>query len=190
MLLFTSIILLLLLIVGTYMFNWTWTGFRNNTLWDWLQLLVLPVVLTGVTAWFSTNKRWNVRWTWFIAFAIIALLVCAFGGYFLNWTWTGFHNNTLWDWLKLLVLPTVLTIVTIWFSTHMDELSHMRQATNAFRQNAFPQRPTTTYHQFTPGREVEYNDSTALIHRPEAVRRIHQDIAENPTKSVDNDLRM
>ena len=185
-----SIILLLLLIIGTYTFNWTWTGFRNNTLWDWLQLLVLPVVLTGVTAWFSTNKHWNMLWTWCIVLAIIALLVCMFGGYFLNWTWTGFHNNTLWDWLKLLVLPTVLTAVTIWFSTHMNELSGMMQVTNVYRQNAFSQRPartTTHYNQAIPDRDVEYNDSTVLIHHAEPIKRIHQDIAENLEKPVDND---
>jgi hypothetical protein len=25
--------------------NWKWTGFRGNTLWDWLHLLLLPLLL-------------------------------------------------------------------------------------------------------------------------------------------------
>ena len=29
----------------------------------------------------------------------------ATAGYWLDWTWTGFPGNTLWDWLHLLVLP-------------------------------------------------------------------------------------
>jgi len=166
------------------MFNWTWTGFRNNTLWDWLQLLVLPVVLTSVTIWFSTHKRWNVLWKWLIALALVALLICAFGGYFLNWTWTGFHNNTLWDWLKLLVLPTVLTAVSIWFSTHMNELSGMKQATNAFRQSAFMQRPVSRSNQFAP--DVEYNDSTVLMHHASPIKPMQREDRENPKKPVDN----
>ena len=189
-LLLTSIILLLLLILSTYTFNWTWTGFRNNTLWDWLQLLVLPVVLTSVTVWFSTHKRWTILWTWLIALTLVALIICAFGGYFLNWTWTGFHNNTLWDWLKLLVLPTVLTAVSIWFSTHMNELSDIKQGTSIFRQSTFVQGQANRHRQSPPAREVEYNDSTVLIRHPKPVQRIHQDIgdsAENLEKPVDNE---
>jgi hypothetical protein len=30
-------------VVGGYAWDWGWTGFRGNTLWDWLHLLVLPL---------------------------------------------------------------------------------------------------------------------------------------------------
>jgi hypothetical protein len=30
-------------VVGGYRWGWGWTGFRGNTLWDWLHLLVLPL---------------------------------------------------------------------------------------------------------------------------------------------------
>ena len=30
-------------VVGGYAWGWSWTGFRGNTLWDWLHLLVLPL---------------------------------------------------------------------------------------------------------------------------------------------------
>jgi hypothetical protein len=33
------------IVVGGYVGNWGWTGFRGNTLWDWLHLLLLPLLL-------------------------------------------------------------------------------------------------------------------------------------------------
>jgi hypothetical protein len=48
-----------------------------------------------------------------IAFAVVIV-----GGYRLGWTWTGFADNgTIWDWLQLLVLPTVLTLLPLWYGT-------------------------------------------------------------------------
>jgi len=46
----------LLTIIGGYMFNWGWTGFRGNTLWDWLQLLILPVVLASGGIWLNVQQ--------------------------------------------------------------------------------------------------------------------------------------
>jgi hypothetical protein len=34
-----------LFVIGGYAFGWSFTGFRGNTLWDWLQLLLVPLVL-------------------------------------------------------------------------------------------------------------------------------------------------
>jgi hypothetical protein len=48
-----------------------------------------------------------------IAFAVVVV-----GGYRLGWTWTGFADNgTIWDWLGLLVLPAVLTLLPVWYGT-------------------------------------------------------------------------
>ncbi len=33
------------IVLGGYLANWNWTGFRGNTLWDWLHLLLLPLLL-------------------------------------------------------------------------------------------------------------------------------------------------
>ena len=49
-----------LTIVGGYAWNWTWTGYQGNTLWDWLQLLLLPllvptVLMTAALNWISDN---------------------------------------------------------------------------------------------------------------------------------------
>jgi hypothetical protein len=45
--------------------------------------------------------------------AVVGLAILALGGYLLDWTWTGFSGNTLWDWLKLLLLPLIVTALTI-----------------------------------------------------------------------------
>ena len=48
-------------------------------------------------------------WTVVLIVAGVFLLVTAVGGYIFNWNWTGFRGNTLWDWLKLLLIPVALT---------------------------------------------------------------------------------
>jgi hypothetical protein len=57
---------------------------------------------------------------WFFVLAIIAifLLLSAVGGYLFHWTWTGFQGNTLWDWLKLFLLPVALVTAKISFKGH------------------------------------------------------------------------
>ena len=42
---------LLVVAVGGYAFSWTWTGFKGNTVWDWLQLILVPVILPLVMFW-------------------------------------------------------------------------------------------------------------------------------------------
>ncbi len=108
-----SVVLLAFLALGGYFFNWTWTGFQGNTLWDWLQLLVLPLTLTTATTWFSKGTTWRKEWSAFLVLLLIALVVLAVGGYGMNWTWTGFQGNTFWDWLKLLLLPIALMLLTL-----------------------------------------------------------------------------
>jgi hypothetical protein len=34
--------------VGGYVWDWGWTGFRGNTLWDWLHLLLLPIAIPAL----------------------------------------------------------------------------------------------------------------------------------------------
>jgi uncharacterized membrane protein YcjF (UPF0283 family) len=108
-----SLVVLVLLAFGGYFFDWTWTGFQGNTLWDWLSLLVLPVTLTTAATWFSSGSAWRKEWNAILIVLTIALIILMIGGYAMNWAWTGFQGNTLWDWLKLLLLPVVLTLVTV-----------------------------------------------------------------------------
>jgi uncharacterized protein YjbI with pentapeptide repeats len=44
----------------------------------------------------------------------ISSLIPLFQG--INWTWTGFVKKTLWDWLQILIIPTILAIGAIWFN--------------------------------------------------------------------------
>src|SRR5438270_5374799 len=41
-----------------YWFGWTWTGFLNKSLWDWMQLLIIPIVLAMAAFLFNiANSR-------------------------------------------------------------------------------------------------------------------------------------
>jgi hypothetical protein len=99
------------LALAGYLVPLRWTGFPGNTLWDWLQLVLLPLVVA------ATSSLWGRRWrpvkrdlvaagTGLAAFGV---LVAA--GYLVPMTWTGFTGNTMWDWVKLLLLPLVVPIV-------------------------------------------------------------------------------
>ncbi len=102
---------LLVLALGGYVGGWSWTGFRGNTLWDWLHLLVLPVTLAFLPLWLRTHQRDHTRWAVAVAGVAVVVAVLAVGGYGFGWAWTGFRGNTLWDWLELLVVPFVLPAV-------------------------------------------------------------------------------
>ena len=99
--------------LGGYLGGWAWTGFRGNTLWDWLHLLVLPVVLALLPLWLRTHTRLELVWVVALGLAGLVFVVLVLGGYVLGWAWTGFRGNTLWDWLELLVVPFVLPVVLL-----------------------------------------------------------------------------
>jgi hypothetical protein len=42
------------------------------------------------------------------AIVLAAFVAVVLGGYLGGWSWTEFTGNTLWDWLHLLLLPTVI----------------------------------------------------------------------------------
>ena len=99
--------------LGGYLGGWAWTGFRGNTLWDWLHLLVLPVVLALLPLWLRTHRRLEMLWLLGLAVGALVFGVLVIGGYVLGWAWTGFRGNTLWDWLELLVVPFVLPVALL-----------------------------------------------------------------------------
>jgi uncharacterized protein YjbI with pentapeptide repeats len=69
-----------------------------------------------------TSEKWVPRTGYIVAvFVALALLISLYGGYRYGWRWTGivaggdFPKRTLWDWLKLLIIPAVLAIGGYWF---------------------------------------------------------------------------
>ena len=112
--------------LGGYLGGWAWTGFRGNTLWDWLHLLVLPVVLALLPLWLRTHTRLELVWVLALGLAGLVFVVLVLGGYVLGWAWTGFRGNTLWDWLELLAVPFVLPVVLLQLSREEERLTDPR----------------------------------------------------------------
>ncbi len=111
MALVVAALVLVVLVIGGYTLNWTWTGFKGNTLWDWLRLLILPVVLSTVTIWFTKRPKWRVEWTVLLAGVVLVLVVLAIGSYAFNWKWT--------------VLPAALAFAPLWVTAHEYRSSRM-----------------------------------------------------------------
>ena len=59
------------------------------------------------------QRRWQLAITAGVAVFVVTLV----GGYSGDWTWTGYSDNdTLWEWLKLLLLPVILATAPIWLT--------------------------------------------------------------------------
>ena len=114
-----TLVILVVLEIGTYAFNWTWTGFKANaTVWDWLKLLLIPIALAAVPIWFTAEEGqqriWLAQLKWVFLVTIVVLGILFIGIYAFNWTWTGFKaNGTLWDWLNLLLVPLIVAVLPI-----------------------------------------------------------------------------
>jgi hypothetical protein len=110
------------LVLAGYLVPLSWTGFGDNTLWDWLELLLLPLVVATASLWAEpvaaeqpmvSDPRRRRR---FRALAVAGVLL--FGllvllGYLVPWSWTGFSDNTAWDWVKLLLVPVLVPLVLL-----------------------------------------------------------------------------
>ena len=117
-----TLVILVVLEIGTYAFNQTWTGFKaNDTVWDWLHLLLIPIALAAVPIWFTAEEGqqriWLAQLKWFFLASVVILVVLFIGTYTFNWFWTGFKDHgTLWDWLDLLMVPLIVAALPIWYS--------------------------------------------------------------------------
>ena len=90
--------------------DWTWTGYHNKELWDWLHVLLLPIAFALVATLVRAEELGG--WRWAIGLACLALFVAlTIAGYLIPWDWTGFVGNTVWDWLGLVLLPLTLSIL-------------------------------------------------------------------------------
>jgi hypothetical protein len=95
-------------VLAGYLAPLVWTGFKGNTLWDWLTLTVLPLTLITVNAWPKAGREFRRAHKVGGATLGVAFVVTLIGGYAANWAWTGYRGNTLWDWLSLLLAPLVI----------------------------------------------------------------------------------
>lgn len=100
---------------GGYGQGWSWTGLTANaTLWAWLKLLALPLALATLPLWLRSHSRMAGTRRGPLIAAAAGFAVFAFLAYWLQWAWTGFAGNTLWDWFEVLLLPIVIVTVKFW----------------------------------------------------------------------------
>jgi hypothetical protein len=59
--------------------------------------------------------------TLLVIFGVILLLLSWVG---MNWTWTGYQDQQLWEWLIMLLLPAAVMFATIWFNAHKSTKDH------------------------------------------------------------------
>ena len=97
-------------IAGGYLVPWRWTGFAGNTLWQWLQLLLLPVSISLVPQLIDRRGLPGRRLLPAAVLVAAIFVVLVVGGYAVPWRWTGFTDNTLWEWLELLLVPFALPL--------------------------------------------------------------------------------
>jgi hypothetical protein len=90
-----------------------WTGFKGQTLWNWLTLIVLPITIMTVQAWPTAGREVHRGHIAAGAIVSVALTVTIIGGYSGNWTWTGYQGNTLWDWMSLALAPIAVSTFVI-----------------------------------------------------------------------------
>src|ERR1700704_3151066 len=74
------------------------------------------------------SEQPHKRNQWKTLLAILAIITICAGvsilissGYWLNWSWTGFSQKTLWDWMQSLSVPTALAA-----SAFLFYLAHSR----------------------------------------------------------------
>jgi hypothetical protein len=94
-----------------YLVPLQWTGFPGNTLWDWLELVLLPLVVAITSSLWGSSWRPARRHVVAAATGLAAFGVLVIAGYLVPIQWTGFTGNTMWDWVKLLIMPVVVPLV-------------------------------------------------------------------------------
>jgi len=100
-------------VAAGYLIPLKWTGFPGTTLWSWWGLILLPVAVTTLIAWPSAGRSLRAHHKAAIALLVMGWVVTVVGGYALRWSWTGYQGNTLWDWLKLLLLPLIIPTILL-----------------------------------------------------------------------------
>jgi uncharacterized membrane protein len=108
----------IVIIVGSYVGHWSWTGLlQNGQVWDWMQLLLLPVALGTFPLWLRFSGEMGPSRRQALGAAVLLFVAFVLAGYLVPLRWTGFRGHTLWNWLTLIVLPVTITAATVWPKT-------------------------------------------------------------------------
>jgi hypothetical protein len=110
---FASLAGLAAVVLAGYLIPWNWTGFRGNSLWDWLNLVALPLAVAIAPVLPELREDWGPRHATLALVGATVFVVVVFAGYLIPWAWTGFTGNTLWDWLHLLLLPLLVPALLV-----------------------------------------------------------------------------
>src|SRR5260370_26894334 len=76
--------------------------------------------------WQNSSKKRKIAQI-IVLVVVVGLIVSLIGGYFFNWTWTGFgpytpptsnfqREKTLYDWLQLAIIPVALAVGVWWLN--------------------------------------------------------------------------
>src|SRR6185437_5946367 len=75
------------------------------------ELVLLPLVVAITSSWWGRSWRPARRHVVAAATGLAAFGVLVIAGYLVPIQWTGFTCNTMWDWVKLLIMPVVVPLV-------------------------------------------------------------------------------
>jgi uncharacterized membrane protein len=109
----TAILVFAGFVLAGYLAPLAWSGFRGQTLWNWMTLILLPLAVLTVKAWPSSGRDIKTFHIAVVAVVAVGLMVTVVGGYAGHWAWTGYQGNTLWDWLQLVLAPVAVTTVIV-----------------------------------------------------------------------------
>ena len=87
---------------------------------------LLRIMVSWLRSWWQTIKQHPMRST-FVSIACVLGIALLIGGYFFNWTWTGFgpytpptsglqRGKTLYEWLQLAIIPSAIAFGVLWFN--------------------------------------------------------------------------
>ena len=108
-----AVLVFVAFVLAGYVVPLRWTGFRGHTLWNWLTLIVLPVTIATATVWPKTGRRFRPVYRGTAEVLGAAWVVTLIGGYALDWGWTGYPGNTLWEWVQLLLAPIAISTFVV-----------------------------------------------------------------------------
>ena len=109
----SAVVVFIAFVAAGYVVPLGWTGFRGQTLWNWLTLILLPAAVTTRQAWRSSRRPARRVRVVALTTVVVAWAATLVGGYGAGWRWTGYPGNTMWDWLQLLLAPIAINTVLV-----------------------------------------------------------------------------